>query len=127
MHPSDEDVRAREVTEVLRVMSKDMERGVPLLFQGDLNHRPEGPEYQRWVKAGLTDTFARKGSGSRETFGSDKPEKRIDYIWAHGPLADRVRECRVLREGAFRTNPQDPRSFALSDHMPVTALFDSSH
>ncbi len=38
-------------------------------------------------------------------------------------LAERLRECRVLYEGAFRTNPDDPRSFALSDHIPVMASF----
>lgn len=125
LHPTSEDIRAREITEILRVMSKDLARGVPLLFQGDLNSRPEGPEYPRWVKAGLTDAFASKGTGLCRTYGSDEPDKRIDYIWVHGPLAERVRECRVLFEGAFRTNPEDPRSFALSDHIPVMAAFGS--
>ena len=33
-----------------------------------------------------------------------------------GPLAKRLKECCALFEGAFRTNPEDPLSFALSDH-----------
>ena len=52
------------------------------------------------------------------------PNRRIDYIWSKGPLADRLTECRVLFEGAFRTNPDDPKSFAVSDHIPVLAVFE---
>lgn len=123
LHPSSADIRAREIAEMLAVMEKDIRSGRSFLFQGDLNHRPTGPEYKRWVDVGLTDTFAAKGVGQPFTSGSIKPRGRIDYIWAHGPIADRLRECRVLFEGAFRTNPDDPNSFALSDHVPVMATF----
>ena len=122
LHPSQADVRASEVTEALKVIRRDMAKG-PLLFQGDLNHKPDGPEYERWVKAGLIDTFAQKGSGQKETFSCDRLEKRIDYIWVNSALARRLSACRVLFEGAFRINPEDPRSFALSDHLPVMATF----
>jgi hypothetical protein len=40
-------------------------------------------------------------------------------------VAARLSECRVLYEGAFRTWPDDARSFALSDHLPVMAAFGS--
>ena len=123
LHPSSAAIRAREITEMLAVMEKDMQSGRSFLFQGDLNHRPDGPEYKRWVDAGLRDTFAAKGVGQPFTANSIKPRTRIDYVWAHGPIADRLRECRVLFEGAFRTNPDDPNSFALSDHLPVMATF----
>jgi endonuclease/exonuclease/phosphatase family metal-dependent hydrolase len=123
LHPSNDEVRAREVTEALKVIDSDLKKGGPLLFQGDLNHTPDGPEYERWSKAGLIDCFARKGGGIHETFGSTKPEKRIDYIWTNASLGEKVLQCRVLFEGAFRTNPEDPRSFALSDHLPVMASF----
>lgn len=123
LYPSDADVREREVTEILKVLQPHLDAGAAFLFQGDLNHAPDGPEYARWSEAGLTDTFAAKGNGVDVTIPSTEPKKRIDYIWAHGALADRLEEARILFEGQFRTNPDDPKSFALSDHIPVLALF----
>jgi len=124
LHPEDETIRAQEVTEILAVMEGDVRPDVSFLFQGDLNHKPSGPEYKRWMEAGLIDAYAAKGTGQTFTVPSEKPTSRIDYIWVHGPLAQRLRECRILFEGAFRTNPDDPQSFALSDHVPVLAEFD---
>ena len=124
LHPGKVEVREREVTEMLKVMQVDRDAGRTILFQGDLNHKPDGPEYPRWVAAGLVDSFAAKGSGQPLTIPSTTPNKRIDYIWASADLASRVSECRVLFEGAFRTNPEDTRSFALSDHIPVLAVFE---
>jgi exonuclease III len=65
-----------------------------------------------------------KGTGQPLTVSSDRLRARIDYIWAHGPIAQRLTESRVLYEGAFRTNPDDPEPFALSDHLPVLATFE---
>jgi endonuclease/exonuclease/phosphatase family metal-dependent hydrolase len=125
LHPSNAEIRSREVTEILKVMGPDLEAGRSMLFQGDLNHTPDGNEYQRWVEAGLVDAFIAKGEGPAQTVSSTRPRARIDYIWVHGPLAQRLHNCRTLFEGAFRTNPDDPRSFALSDHLPVFAEFAS--
>lgn len=115
--------REPEVTEMLEVMRRDIDSRRPMLFQGDLNHRPDGPEYARWVEAGLVDCYAAKGKDQPHTIPSTRPAARIDYIWVHGPLAEKLAECRVLYEGAFRTNPADPGSIALSDHLPVMATF----
>jgi endonuclease/exonuclease/phosphatase family metal-dependent hydrolase len=123
LHPSSAELREREVTGMLAVMSDDLVANRSVILQGDLNHRPTGPEYPRWFDAGLVDAFAAKGRGQPLTIRSDEPRSRIDYVWASTPLAERLRECRVLYEGAFRTNPDDPRSFALSDHIPVMASF----
>lgn len=125
MHPGNVETREREVTQMLAAMSADIESGRDMILQGDLNHFPDGPEYQRWVDAGLRDSMAAKGVGeNRFSINSIAPTRYIDYVWSHGPLADRLTECRVLFEGAFRTNPDDPRSFALSDHIPVLAVFE---
>lgn len=123
LHPSKTDVRAAEVTAMLAVMKQELGQGRSLLFQGDLNHTPDGPEYARWTDAGWIDTFARKGEGKGLTIPSTKPIKRIDYVFAHGPIAERLQSFQVLFEGPFRTNPDDRRSFALSDHIPVVARF----
>lgn len=123
LHPANAEIREREVTVILDVMRKELDRGSSVLFQGDLNHRPDGPEYRRWVDAGLVDTLAQFGGPQQPTFDAIQPNARIDYIWAAGPLAKRLQSSRVLNEGAFRTNPADPASFALSDHLPVLASF----
>ncbi len=124
MFPGDRvDIRAKEVTQMLSAMKADLESDRSMILQGDLNHTPDGPEYQRWVEAGLRDAFASRGAGDGFSIPSTEPRVRIDYVWAHGPLADRLTECRVLFEGAFRTNPHDLKSFALSDHIPVLAVF----
>jgi len=123
LHPSNAEVRAREVTAALAVMAKDLAEDAPLLFQGDLNHRPDGPEYARWREAGLVDAFHRTGEAAEFTIPSTTPRDAIDYVWSNAALAARRRAARVLFEGAFRTNPADPRSFALSDHLPVLAEF----
>lgn len=124
LHPQDEAIRAREITAILEVLGPVLAAGESLLFQGDLNHRPDGAEYERWVAAGLVDTLAAAtGKKDTPTFSSTEPKGRIDYIWAGGPIASKITESRVLFEGAFRTNPEDPTSFALSDHVPVLARF----
>jgi len=124
MHPGKPEVREKEVTQMLAAMDADLTSGRSMIFQGDLNHRPDGPEYQRWVDAGLQDAQVAKGDSESLTFPCTEPLKRIDYIWTHGPITDRLTECRVLFEGAFRTNPDDPKSFAVSDHIPVLAVFE---
>ncbi len=123
LHPHDAATREKEVTEILRVIEPVMQSGKSLLLQGDLNHTPDGPEYARWVNAGLVDALANVGNGDQMSFSSIKPAERIDYVWAAGPIAKRLIECRMLFEGDFRTNPDDPQSIALSDHVPVLARF----
>lgn len=125
LHPSDAAVREREVTEILKVLQPHLDAGAAFLFQGDLNHAPDGPEYARWNDAGLTDTYAAKGAGVDVSVPSTEPRSRIDYIWAHGAMAGTLAEARILFEGQFRTNPDDPKSFALSDHIPVLARFNA--
>jgi endonuclease/exonuclease/phosphatase family metal-dependent hydrolase len=124
LNPQKPEIRMAEITEMLAVMEPVIRSGRSVLFHGDLNHRPDTPEYARWTAAGLVDGFVAKGVGQPYTSNSVEPRGRIDYIWAAGPLAQRFRECRALFEGAFRTNPNDPASFALSDHLPVMADFD---
>ena len=123
MHPNKAEIREREITIMLNVIKKEMDRGSSILFQGDLNHTPDTPDYRRWQEAGLIDAFAAKGSGDGYSFSSIQPKVRIDYVWMHGPIANRLLGARVLNEGAFRTNPEDSQSFALSDHLPVIARF----
>ena len=114
--------RLTEIQEILRVMRPDTRSGRSVLLMGDCNHEPGGEEYRLWTGAGLLDCFSAEGHGQPLTWRSDLPTQRIDYIWASGPICDRLLECRVLYEGAFRHYPEhDSRSMALSDHLPVMA------
>jgi endonuclease/exonuclease/phosphatase family metal-dependent hydrolase len=121
LHPSDDAIRAREVDEVLKVIAADRRPGREFILQGDLNHEPIQVEYGRWTGAGLTDAWTAKGVEQRNTIKSTFPNRTVDYIWLSPGLAARLIRCRVLFTGAFRTNPLDERSFALSDHVPVLA------
>lgn len=117
------EIRQREISEMLRSMQPDLEAGKSMLLIGDLNHSPEQPEYEMWKQGGWIDTFAQVGEGEGATIKADLPKGRIDYVWAAGPIAERVVESRPLYQGAFRLNIADPQSFALSDHLPQMAVF----
>jgi len=123
MHP-------KEVEEVLKIIREDMKSGRSVLLQEDLNHEPEDPAYERWIEAGLVDAFGAAGTGPAETWRpadsppeADEPTQRIDYIFAWGPILQHLRECRVLNEFPFRTNPSQGKLWSLSDHLPVMATF----
>jgi endonuclease/exonuclease/phosphatase family metal-dependent hydrolase len=123
LHPSNEEIRAKEVAEVLKVMKEDIDRHQLVIFQGDLNHEPIQNEYDSWKNAGLTDCYMKKGVEQRNTIKSTFPNRTVDYIWVNDRLTNRLLRCKVLYEGNFRTNPMDERSVALSDHLPVMAEF----
>jgi endonuclease/exonuclease/phosphatase family metal-dependent hydrolase len=124
LHPAaDPTVRLREVRAMIESMKPDLAAGHSMLLIGDLNHNPDTEEYKLWIDAGWVDTFAKVGQGEGLTIRSDEPQWRIDYIMAAGPVAQNIVESRPLFEGAFRTNPADEASYALSDHLPQLAVF----
>jgi endonuclease/exonuclease/phosphatase family metal-dependent hydrolase len=119
----DPTTRLKEIRAMLDAMKNDLASGKSMLLMGDLNHQPDAEEYKLLIDAGWIDSFSRAGQGDRLTFKSDRPEKRIDYILAAGPIANRISESRPLFEGAFRLNVADDNAFALSDHVPQLAVF----
>jgi endonuclease/exonuclease/phosphatase family metal-dependent hydrolase len=126
LHPVDEQIRIKEITEIIKVIKKDIEAGFSVLLQGDLNHRDNDPEYQLWLDAGLTDAIIKKGIGEPFTVPSFCPQKRIDYICVSGPIEKHLAECRVLYEGAFTLHSDSLKSCVLSDHLPVLAIFQDT-
>lgn len=124
LHPNDEAVRAREQRALLAAIRDDLEAGRGVLLQGDLNHRPDMPEYAGWGAAGLVDAAAGAGEEAH-SFRADLPMARIDYVWAGGPLAARTVKARTLAEPPF-TTPTAGGAAAppLSDHLPVLAEFE---
>ncbi|RIK74076.1 MAG: hypothetical protein DCC68_23715 [Planctomycetota bacterium] len=124
LHPADDPAtRLVEIRAMLAAMKSDLDAGRSMLLIGDMNHRPDAEEYKLWTGAGWVDTFAKVGQGDGLTFKSDKPDRRIDYVFAAGPIAKQSVESRPLFEGAFRLNPADEHAFALSDHLPQFARF----
>jgi len=123
LNPHKTELRQREADLIIEVMGKDVGAGRPVLLQGDLNHLPSAPEYDKWRGAAWVDAYAAKNTDGMGTVSSGHPGRRIDYIWIHGALVARLIECRVLYEGAFRHNRDDRAAFALSDHLPIMATF----
>src|SRR6056297_1274613 len=124
LHPSDQEVRVREIDAMSASMKANLEADRSMLLMGDLNHEPMPPEYSAWWEAGWIDTFTKAGEGTGLSIKSDTPTRRIDYVMAAGPIAHQVVESRPLFEGAFRVNNDDTNSFALSDHLPQLAVFE---
>jgi endonuclease/exonuclease/phosphatase family metal-dependent hydrolase len=116
-------IRKREISLMVESITNDKSNNNSVILMGDLNLSPESPEYKQLMNAHLIDSFAKVGKGDGFTIRADKPNKRIDYIMACGPIADKIVESRPLSEGAFRTNESDSESFALSDHIPQFAVF----
>ncbi len=123
LHPSDQETRIREITAMLEAMEPALTGEQSVLLMGDLNHTPSTREYRMWKEAGWVDTFSAVGKGQGKTIKADRPGRRIDYVLAAGPIADAIISSKPLFRGAFRTNPDDPASFALSDHLPQMAEF----
>lgn len=124
---NDTAIRLKEIKEMLASIKYDLNnQSDSVLLQGDLNHTPDTMEYKRLGDGGLTDAFKAVGQGDGYTHSSIKPDKRIDYIYAAGALSKSIKNCSPLFEGDFRMNNEDPKGFALSDHIPVIADFELS-
>lgn len=121
----DTEIRLNEIKELLASIRYDLKNNSDsVLLQGDLNHAPDTPEYRSLNSGELVDTFKAVGTGDGYTINAIKPAKRIDFIYAAGALSKCIKACRPLFEGAFRMNNEDPKGFALSDHIPVVTDFD---
>lgn len=122
----DGEIRLAEIDEILKSIDYDLKHNVKsVLLQGDLNHAPDTPEYKKYIDGGMLDTFDKaRVKDNLNTVNSIKLTRRIDYIFAKGKIQNQVSDHRVLFEGNFRTNNDDPMSYALSDHLPVLMEFE---
>ncbi len=101
----DSAIRQQQISEILRFWNQHPRT----ILLGDLNATPDAPEMALLRAAGLQDAFALAGSESGLTFPSDRPVRRIDYIWVSSDLS--VRNVVTLRSTA-------------SDHLGVVATID---
>lgn len=126
LHPSEEATRLSEIEHLRDVLEEDIRSERPVVVQGDLNHEPDGPEYEAWQDLGLTDVHAAVGE-DEPTHHSDDPSVRIDYVWVSDDLAAHLVSADTMYERPFgpgidRSHPDGP---FLSDHLPVVAEFDA--
>jgi endonuclease/exonuclease/phosphatase family metal-dependent hydrolase len=122
---NDTKIRLDEIKEIIASIKYDLANGSDsVLLQGDLNQSPNTPEYESLKSGGLTDAFIAGGQGDGYTINSINPASRIDYIFCAGELSEQVKHCQVLFEGNFRMYNEDPKGYALSDHLPVLADFE---
>ena len=117
-------IREAEVRALTVATNQDLVAGRSVIVMGDMNHDSAAPEYRLWSEAGLVDT-ARQLNKDKALFTcpSQEPKERIDYVFVAGPLKARLSRARALHEGAFLVRPTVASSYALSDHVPVLAVF----
>ena len=118
-------IRTRELEALLPRVIDDIAEGADVIVQGDLNHRPEDPEYPSWAAAGLSDSYAQLGGdpAGGATLLRPHPCRRLDYVFVSGALVPRLTEARPLFENAFRLCAERPDAVSLSDHLPQMAEF----
>jgi len=78
-HADSSDVRQRQVRELLRAWGD-----APVaVIAGDLNAVPASLEMDLLARSGFSDLALQAGA-DEGTFPSDKPDRRIDYVWGVG-------------------------------------------
>ena len=122
---NDTRIRLDEIAALQAAIAQDLAGDADsVLLQGDLNHAPDTQEYKQLNNGSLVDVFLAGGEGGEGyTTNAIKLTKRIDYIYCAGALTKQIKAFRVLFEGGFRMNNDDPNGFALSDHLPILADF----
>lgn len=122
----DTEIRLAEIEELLKSVDYDLKHNTKsVLLQGDFNQVPDSPEYRKYLEGGMFDTFEKaRVKENLNTINSINPSRRLDFIFAKGKIENQITNHRVLFEGNFRTNNDDPSSYALSDHLPVMAEFE---
>jgi endonuclease/exonuclease/phosphatase family metal-dependent hydrolase len=93
--------RHQEIIGLLAHVSRNVPRNAVIIFGGDLNARPDTPEISALGLA-LSDAWSQCGvAGRGETFPSNQPDRRIDYIW--------LRAASCTRASVVETNASDHR------------------
>ena len=91
---SDEHHRLQESARILE-LTNGLSSGVEaVLAGGDFNAEPGSRTYQQLLFGGLRDVWLPCGSGDGLTYPSEKPVKRIDYLFLGGTL--RCKSAQVI-------------------------------
>lgn len=84
------------------------ETDLPVILMGDFNIEPDG-EVLKPIRERLLDTADISDSAKEMTFPSDKPRKKIDYIFYRG----------------LKCNSAETLHDVIADHLPVVADFSA--
>ncbi len=105
-HPGNAE-RLLNISQIKEIMKQYP--GLPVILGGDFNDFPDTPVHAAMAEA-LADTWDLIGHGTGSTFPSDRPNRRIDYIWISPDKS-------VVPVRAWVPNTQ------ASDHRPLVADF----
>lgn len=87
------------------------ETQAPALLLGDFNQTPDKPLHAALREAGWVDAWSwLRGSEAGYTYESDRPQTRIDFVYANARLSGRLAEIHLVGE----PGAEPPR---LSDHL----------
>lgn len=103
-----EQARVKQIKHLLGLLPMSL---YPIVLAGDFNFTPGSEPYNLLIDAGWVDTAAAFGD-PKPTFPSDKPSKRIDYVFVRPAKAWRVVDVQVLDEPV------------VSDHAPVLVVLE---
>ena len=96
----------------------------PMIWMGDWNIQRTHVLYKRFHKMGLVDAFVHLDLPHTTTsLKGDRTRGGIDYIFCTPDIADRLESIEIVARGSAALDPNDPKSIAASDHLPVLAVF----
>jgi endonuclease/exonuclease/phosphatase (EEP) superfamily protein YafD len=84
--PAEGRVGDQNVAQLANAIGSQKAAGKPLAVGGSFNATPDHPGFARLKALGLRDAWTECGSGDGFTYPSDKPAKRIDYLFLAGDL-----------------------------------------
>jgi endonuclease/exonuclease/phosphatase family metal-dependent hydrolase len=103
---ADDSERLINIDELKQIVADATAAKLPVILCGDFNAIP-GSRTHAKVKTFLTDTWEIVGHGNGFSYSTEKPVKRIDYVWI-SPASIEPVKIEVLKSDA-------------SDHLPVLA------
>lgn len=100
----EDEYRLQEAQHLLTIVGERRAGSAPVLIGGDFNAEPGSRVLDTLRGAGLRDAWAECGRGDGLTYPSDRPVKRIDYLFLTGTLG--CTSARVIET-------------TISDHRPL--------
>lgn len=109
-HRSDDAERLSSVAEICSLLAVD--KRTPIILCGDFNDVPDSKMYRALAEV-LVDSWRLAGKGPGPTIPSEKPNKRIDYVW-------------VSKNSPFKAIKAWTPATKASDHLPVLVEFQQT-